>query len=96
MVLYHILLRKKMVLPNIVVLDDGSVINSVDGSKVRKIGSKREVWHGKAWKTSGGSTYNDLRKLSSGRLVSKKEYENAMQNWCVKHMSDDMLKLKIN
>lgn len=39
------------------------------------VGSRLEVWHGKAMKTSGGLTRNDLTKNKYGRIVSKKRQE---------------------
>jgi len=39
----------------------------------KRIGSKAEVWHSTAQKTSGGLTKDDLMKNKRGRIVSKKK-----------------------
>ena len=39
------------------------------------IGSRAEVWNGKAQKTSGGLRRGDLTKNKHGRIVSKKKQE---------------------
>ena len=41
------------------------------------IGSRAEVWHGTAFKTSGGLTKSHLLKNKSGRIVSKTKYVTA-------------------
>jgi hypothetical protein len=38
-----------------------------------KVGSKAQVWHGTAERTSGGLTKNDLIQNKHGRIVSKKK-----------------------
>ena len=38
-----------------------------------KIGSKKDVWHGLAQKTSGGLRKKDLIRNKSGKIVSKKK-----------------------
>lgn len=38
------------------------------------VGSKAQVWHGKAKRTSGGLTRKDLMKTKSGRIVSRKKH----------------------
>jgi hypothetical protein len=40
-------------------------------------GSRAQVWHGTAYKTSGGLTKNDLMKNKSGRIVSKSKHTTA-------------------
>ncbi len=40
-----------------------------------RTGSKAQVWHGNAQKTSGGLTKEDLMKNKAGRIVSKKKHE---------------------
>ena len=40
----------------------------------RTVGSKAQVWHGKAKHTSGGLTRKDLMKTKSGRIVSRKKH----------------------
>ena len=49
----------------------------IGGVKQRTIGSRAEVWHGSAKKTSGGLTKSDLIKNKHGRLVSKKKHSTA-------------------
>ena len=39
---------------------------------MKTIGSRAEVWHGTAKKTSGGLLKKDLKKNKRGRIVSKK------------------------
>ena len=41
------------------------------------IGTRAQVWHGTAYKTSGGLTKNDLLKTKRGRIVSKVKHESA-------------------
>jgi hypothetical protein len=41
------------------------------------VGSRAEVWHGNAKKTSGGLTKNDLIKNKHGGIVSKKKHHTA-------------------
>ena len=41
------------------------------------IGSRAEVWHGKAYKTMGNLTRNDLIMNNRGRIVSKKKHKTA-------------------
>lgn len=43
----------------------------------RNIGSRAEVYHGTATKTSGGLTKKDLIKNKLGRIVSKKKFMTA-------------------
>lgn len=42
--------------------------------KVPAVGSKAQVFHGKARHTSGGLTRKDLMKTKSGRIVSRKKH----------------------
>lgn len=49
----------------------------IGGDKQRTIGSRAEVWHGTAKKTSGGLTKSDLIKNKHGRIVSKKKHSTA-------------------
>jgi len=41
------------------------------------VGTRAQVWHGTAYKTSGGLTHNDLMKNKSGRIVSKTKHNTA-------------------
>lgn len=41
------------------------------------IGTRAQVWHGTAYKTSGGLTKNDLIQNKAGRIVSKAKYHTA-------------------
>jgi hypothetical protein len=41
------------------------------------IGTRAQVWHGTAYKTSGGLTHNDLMMNKHGRIVSKTKHNTA-------------------
>lgn len=41
---------------------------------MKRVGSRAEVWHGKAKKTSGGLEKKDLFYTKRGRIVSKKKH----------------------
>jgi hypothetical protein len=41
------------------------------------IGSRAQVWHGTAYKTSGGLTKNNIMQNKSGRIVSKNKHNTA-------------------
>jgi len=41
------------------------------------IGTRAQVWHGTAYKTSGGLTHIDLIKNKAGRIVSKTKHNTA-------------------
>lgn len=41
------------------------------------IGKRAKVWHGTAYKTSGGLTKNNLMMNKHGRIVSKKKHTTA-------------------
>ncbi len=41
------------------------------------IGTRAQVWHGTAYKTSGGLTHSHLMKNKSGRIVSKSKHLTA-------------------
>lgn len=43
----------------------------------KNIGSRAEVWHGNAKKTSGGLMKGDLLQNKAGRIVSKRRSEMA-------------------
>jgi hypothetical protein len=49
-------------------------------SKKRTYGSRAEVWHGTAKKTSGGLMKNDLVKNKSGRIVSRSKHNSAKRD----------------
>ena len=42
--------------------------------KVAKRGTKAQVFHGTALRTSGGLTRKDLMKTKAGRIVSRKKH----------------------
>jgi len=44
------------------------------------IGTRAQVWHGTAFKTSGGLTKGDLLQNKSGRIVSKAKYMTAKKD----------------
>tara|TARA_X000000950_G_C13458866_1_gene475030 strand:- start:227 stop:532 length:306 start_codon:yes stop_codon:yes gene_type:complete len=41
------------------------------------VGSRAQVWHKTAFKTSGGLTREDLHMNKNGRVVSKKKHQTA-------------------
>ena len=45
--------------------------------KTHTIGTRAQVWHGTAKKTSGGLTKGDLMMNKSGRIVSKAKHNSA-------------------
>ena len=45
-----------------------------------KVGTRAQVMHGTAERTSGGLTKKDLKYNKNGRIVSKKQSENARKN----------------
>lgn len=54
--------------------------------KMITIGSRAQVWHGTAKKTSGGLTRNHLMMNKSGRIVSKAKHNTAKkENRLLKH-----------
>ena len=50
------------------------------GGKQRTVGSRAEVWHGTAKKTSGGLTKSHLMKNKNGRIVSRKKHATAKKD----------------
>lgn len=44
------------------------------------IGTRAQVWHGTAYKTSGGLTHSHLMKNKSGRIVSRSKHVSAKKN----------------
>ena len=44
------------------------------------IGTRAQVWHGTAYKTTGGLTHSDLMKNKSGRIVSKAKHNSAKKD----------------
>lgn len=44
------------------------------------IGTRAQVWHDTAYKTSGGLTHSHLMKNKSGRIVSKSKHISAKKN----------------
>ena len=51
--------------------------------KVKTVGSRRDVWNGRAKKTSGGLTKADLILNSSGKPVSKAQHEKGIKQFPV-------------
>lgn len=47
----------------------------------KTIGSRAQVMHGTAKKTSGGLTKSDLKYTKDGRIVSRKASERAKRNF---------------
>ncbi len=54
---------------------------------MQTVGSRAQVWHGTAKKTSGGLTKKDLKKTKDGRIVSRKKSE-AMKKEGLKRLRD--------
>lgn len=51
---------------------------SVSGKTYEKlIGSRAQVWHHTAYKTTGDLTHNNLMKNKAGRIVSKSKHNSA-------------------
>jgi hypothetical protein len=44
------------------------------------IGTRAQVWHGTAYKTTGGLTHSDLMKNKAGRIVSKAKHNSAKKD----------------
>jgi hypothetical protein len=49
----------------------------IGGKKMITVGSRAQVWHGTAKKTSGGLTKKDLKMNKHGHIVSKKMSDRA-------------------
>jgi len=50
------------------------------------IGTRAQVWHGTAYKTSGGLKKGELMQNKSGRIVSEKKHQSAKrENRLLKH-----------
>lgn len=54
------------------------------GNFKKTIGTRAEVWHGTAKKTSGGLQKDDLLKNKSGRIVSKAKHNTAKKEMRLK------------
>ena len=54
------------------------------GNFKKTVGTRAEVWHGTAKKTSGGLQKNDLLKNKSGRIVSKAKHNTAKKEMRLK------------
>ena len=52
-------------------------LNRVRGDFPKLVGSRSEVWHKTAYKTTGGLTKAKLMQNKSGRIVSVKKYNTA-------------------
>ena len=63
---------------NILKQEDGCYY--VNGVKFKKlIGTRAEVWHGTAYKTSGKLTKGHLMKSKIGRIVSKSKHDSSVK-----------------
>jgi hypothetical protein len=51
-----------------------------EGGKIKTVGTRAEVMHGTAKKTSGGLTKKDLKYNKQGRIVSVKMSERAKKD----------------
>jgi hypothetical protein len=56
---------------------------AADKDKIKTVGSRREVWNGRAKKTSGGLTKANLILNSSGKPVSKAQHEKGIKQFPV-------------
>lgn len=64
-------------------------------SLIATVGSKREVFQGRAKHTSGGLVKNDLkRSASSGKIVSKKASAAAKKNHNLGKLEGDITSLR--
>ena len=52
----------------------GNGSNVQQGGKIPAVGTKAQVYHGKAKHTSGGLTRKNLMKTKKGRIVSRKKH----------------------
>ena len=52
-------------------------MHGMHGGKLKRVGSRAQVWHGNAKQTSGGLKKKDLKKNKWGRIVSRKQSERA-------------------
>jgi hypothetical protein len=48
--------------------------NVMEGGSLVTVGSKAQVYHGNAKRTSGGLTKKDLMKTKKGRIVSRRKH----------------------
>jgi hypothetical protein len=51
---------------------------------MQTVGTRAQVWHGNAKKTSGGLTKKDLMKNKHGRIVSRKKHASGKKT--IKHL----------
>lgn len=49
------------------------------------VGSRAQVWHGTAYKTSGGLKKRNLHKNKHGRIVSKRKFKSAKREQRLKN-----------
>ena len=62
------------------VMKEADGMYHVKGKKFQVlIGSRAQVWHGTAYKTSGGLTRDDLHMNKHGRVVSKKKFQTRVR-----------------
>ena len=54
--------------------------NKLQGSFSTLVGSRRQVWNGTAFKTSGGLTKSKLTMTKNGRIVSSSKHRSAKKN----------------
>lgn len=63
---------------------------------IKIIGSRAEVWHGNANRTSGGLTKENLMMNKRGRIISIKKYELAMKEQIVKELCENQAEPIVN
>ena len=54
--------------------------NKMRGEFSTLVGSRRQVWNGTAFKTSGGLTKHKLTMTKNGRIVSSSKHRSAKKN----------------
>jgi len=65
---------------------------STHNKRVKKRGSKDDVWNGRAEKTKGGLVKSDLIENKRGKIVSKRKYERGLKQ--IQHLIKHNLKRK--
>ena len=66
----------------------------VKGQFEKRLGSRAEVFHGKARQTTGGLRKKDLMKNKHGEIVSKKKHRTAKKEQRLKKHGYDTVKGK--
>lgn len=75
-----LMMRNPYVAPLAMATGLAGEVTGMIGLGVQRIGSKRDVYNGKAMKTSGGLTKSDLMKNKRGKVVSIKQHRAGKRN----------------